>query len=199
LPAKDTPIALPQLRELFPMLNPVQNVLAVGLSNLNPICHPAALILNVGRIQYSKGDFHVYREGITEAVARVIHIVHDEAAAIGQVLKIEVLRYEERDFNNPTSIIGAVFQAPFDTQNAIGSIVGPASIQSRYITEDLAYGLVPMAQLGKKLGVATPVMDGLIDLGSAVCQQDFWKTGRTLESLGLAEMSKEKILELVEN
>jgi len=58
---------------------------------------------------------------------------------------------------------------------------------------------VPMSQLGRKLGVATPLMNALIEIATALNQEDYCQTGRTLESLGLAELSKEQIINLVES
>ncbi|HID56610.1 TPA: hypothetical protein EYP37_08785 [Candidatus Poribacteria bacterium] len=198
LPAKETERILPELQELFPMLKPAQNVLAASFSNPNPIVHPAGSLLNTGRIQYSKGDFYLYREGITEAVARAIRAVYDETAALAEAFGFEVLQYEDRDFRTTTSIMGVAFQAPFDTIGVIASVIGPKSLQDRYIVEDVPYGLVPLSEFGKKLGVPTPVIDSLITIGSIVCDQDFWKTGRTLEELGLADMDKDDIIRLVE-
>ncbi len=54
-----------------------------------------------------------------------------------------------------------------------------------YIAEDIAYGFVPMSQLGEKLGVAMPLMNALIDIASVMNQEDYRKTGRTLETMGL--------------
>ncbi|HAA79400.1 MAG TPA: NADP transhydrogenase subunit alpha, partial [Microbacteriaceae bacterium] len=84
-----------------------------------------------------------------------------------------------------------------NTNEAIANILGPKSVHDRYITEDLPFGLVPMSQLALKVGVKTPIMDSIVSLGSAVCGIDFWATGRTLASLGLAEMDAEAIVALV--
>jgi opine dehydrogenase len=93
--------------------------------------------------------------------------------------------------------MGAAFQAPFDTSGIIADILGPCSIRDRYITEDLPFSLVPMSNLGRILSVPTPLIDSLINLGCAVCDEDFWQTGRTLEKIGLAGMSSEELLNYV--
>jgi hypothetical protein len=43
-------------------------------------------------------------------------------------------------------------------------------------------------------GVPTPVIDGLVSIGSVVCREDYWQTGRTLSKLGLASLDKAGIL-----
>jgi opine dehydrogenase len=197
LPADAPGPALPLLRELWPCIAPGRDVLSVALSNPNPIVHPPGALLNVGRIQYSGGDFNMYREGITEAVGRVIRVVYEEVRAVATALGTEVLEYEERDFRTKVSIMGVAFQAPFDTVGVIGDIAGPKSIQDRYITEDLPYGLVPVAQLGDRLEVDTPLIDAIVTLGSSVCGRDFWTEGRGLEALGLADLAPREILAAV--
>ena len=197
LPAEETEGSVEKLKAIFPMLKPAANVLAAAFSNPNPVCHPPGSLLNTGRIQYSGGNFYMYKEGITEAVARVIRTVYDEVEDLGKALDFQVLQYEDRDFRTTGSIMGVAFQAPFDTLGIIGSIKGPKSIQDRYITEDLPYSLVPMSQLGSLLNIPTPTIDAIINIGCVVCQDDFWETGRTLSKLGLANLSKEEIIAYV--
>jgi len=197
LPATDTQYVLDKLAPLFPMLVATDNVIITNLNNPNPIIHPPGSLLNTGRIQYSQGDFYMYREGITEAVARVIKVIYLETAALAKGLGFEVLKYDDRDFITTVSIMGVAFVAPFDTIGAIAGIQGPKTIYDRYITEDLPFGLVPMSELGKKIGIATPVIDAIVNIGSHVCKDNFWQTGRTLETLGLAGMSKTEIIKYV--
>jgi opine dehydrogenase len=187
------------LRELWPCVVPGSDILSVALSNPNPIVHPPGSLLNVGRVQHSRGDFNMYREGITEAVTRVIRGVYDEVRSVALALGTDVERYEDRDFRSRVSIMGVAFQAPFDTVGTIGDIAGPKSIHDRYITEDLPYGLVPTAELGVRLGVETPLIDSIVTLGSSVCGRDFRAEGRTLDTLGLADLAPHEILESVRN
>lgn len=197
LPAADTEYIVSKLKTIWPALEATDNVILAALNNPNPICHPPGSLLNTGRIQYSKGDFYMYREGITEATARVIKAIYLEMANIAKTLGFDLIQYEERDFNTTCSIMGVAFQAPFDTAGVIAAIKGPKSIYDRYITEDLPFGLVPASQLGVKLEVPTPIIDAIVNIGSIVCDENFWQTGRTLDTLGLANLSKDEILAYV--
>ena len=55
-----------------------------------------------------------------------------------------------------------------------------------------------MSSLGRAAGVATPVIDGLIALTSAMLGRDFRAEGRNLERLGLAGKSVTEIRSIVE-
>ena len=197
LPSKRTGEVVEQLQEMFPCISPVQNVLAAAFNNPNPIVHPPGSLLNTGRIEYSRGDFYMYREGITESVARVIRQVYEESRQVARALDFDMTEYRDVDFRTTCSIMGVEFVAPFDTAGVIAAILGPCTVRDRYITEDLPFGLVPRSELGDVVGVATPVTDGIVSIGSVVCREDYWQTGRTLDKLGLAGLDKDGILEAV--
>ena len=52
----------------YPMLTPATHVLETALYNANILLHPIGVIFNLGRIEYSQGEFWMYREGFTPSV-----------------------------------------------------------------------------------------------------------------------------------
>ncbi len=197
VPSSRTGEAVAKLHRMFPCIAPGQHVLAAAFNNANPIVHPPGSLLNTGRIEYSGGDFYMYREGITKSVARVIRQVYEESRRVARALDFDMTEYRDIDFRTTCSIMGVEFVAPFDTSGVIAGILGPCTVHDRYITEDLPFGLVPRSQLGNVAGVPTPLIDGIVSIGSIVCQEDYWQTGRTLEKLGLAGLDKDGILKAV--
>lgn len=85
------------------------------------------------------------------------------------------------------------FRAAFDKEGTVANISGPSSMKSRYITEDVPYGLVPTAQLAHKLGITTPIIDAVIELASVVNQTDYRRQGRSLQELGIAALNNNKL------
>lgn len=80
------------------------------------------------------------------------------------------------------------------------TIMSPSSLDTRYIHEDIGYGLVPMSLLAKIIGVETPIMDSFINLFSEINGINYWDTGLTLEKLGLSDInSKEALLSRIDN
>jgi ketopantoate reductase len=67
-----------------------------------------------------------------------------------------------------------------------------------YLHEDVGYGLVPMAALGRLAGVATPTIDALVQLAGLAVGVDYPREGLTLERLGLAGTSPSELLTLVQ-
>lgn len=90
-------------------------------------------------------------------------------------------------------------EAPFDDQFPMAFGTGPFSIHDRYVTEDIPVGCHVYHELGKKFGIATPVIDSIITLGSAMVGTDFYQTGVTLDELGIAHLNKEELLDYLEN
>ncbi|MEW5725014.1 MAG: NAD/NADP octopine/nopaline dehydrogenase family protein, partial [Thermodesulfobacteriota bacterium] len=137
LPSPGVAGAVEELKTIFPCVFQGRHVLEAAFNNPNPIVHPPGSLLNTGRIEYSGGDFRMYGEGITQSVAYVIKAVYEESDQLARALDFRMKQYRDIDFRTKCSIMGVEFEAPFDTCGVIGSILGPTSVQSRYITEDL--------------------------------------------------------------
>ena len=86
---------------------------------------------------------------------------------------------------------GSAYEAVHNSEPNF-TIKSPPSLDHRYIREDVGYGLVPMAEIGRLLGIATPVMDALITLASTALGDDFRSEGLTLAKMGLKGVSAEQ-------
>jgi hypothetical protein len=58
-------------------------------------------------------------------------------------------------------------------------------------------GLVAYASLAQHFGVAMPTINLLIDFADLIREQDHRKTGRTVETMGIAKMTPAQVLEMV--
>src|SRR5690606_15537731 len=79
-----------------------------------------------------------------------------------------------------------------------GPARAPDSLEHRYLTEDLPYGLVPISELGAQLGLETPVMNSVITLASAALGRDLRREGRSLRQVGLEGLDRDAIIRLCE-
>jgi opine dehydrogenase len=202
-PAKHTAALVHDVRAVFPNIVAAQNVMATGLSNINAIMHPAGILGNAGWIEKTGGDFLYYREGITPAIAAWIEAVDRERLEIVKCLKLEPLRFVDIFHragltSNDALAAGSVYRAIHESEPN-RSIKSPPALDHRYIREDVGYGLVPMAEIGRMFGIETPVMDALITLASTALGVDFRKQGLTLDKMGLSEMKSEQLPQVLEN
>lgn len=76
-------------------------------------------------------------------------------------------------------------------------ICGPNALTSRYLTEDVPYGLVPWAAIAELIGVPMPLTNGFIDIINVVHEKDWRKEGCGLDELGIAGMDKDTLLRYV--
>ena len=163
---------------------PAENVWEVALTNGNPEPHCISLF-NAGRIEYSKGDFYLYKEGITPHTVNIVRQVCKERLALGKALGFElddarVARVKRGYFSDgPGSL-----DEKFNNSPVFPKIKGPTSVESRYFTEDMANGLALYVNLGKALNVPTPASESIVILGGFLLQRDFMAESVTMEDMG---------------
>ena len=200
-PGKHTSDLVKEIQEIFPNVVAAENVLETGFSNINAIMHPAGMLGNTGWIEKSGGDFLWYAEGITPSIGRWIDAVDGERLAIVRALGLEPLRFVDIFHRaglttDAGRASGSAYQAIHESEPNM-TIKSPPSLDHRYVKEDVGYGLVPMAEIGKLLGVKTPVMDALITLASKALGVDFRVEGLTLEKMGLAAVKPDSLPKLL--
>lgn len=71
-PKEDTTELLHVCKQIYECLVPADNVWHTTLENGILKCNPGPCMLNAGRIDYSNGEFWLYREGITKHTVNVI-------------------------------------------------------------------------------------------------------------------------------
>ena len=73
-------------------------------------------------------------------------------------------------------------------------IKAQSRLDNRYLTEDVGYGMVFLSDLGRQIGVPTPVMDAIIEVASVLMARDFrGEQKRTMATAGLADLTREQL------
>ena len=78
-------------------------------------------------------------------------------------------------------------------------IQAPPTLNHRYIFEDVPMSLVPIAALGQHCGVSVRGMDAIIRLACIIHGTDYWRRGRTLDKLGIGNLSVTELTDYVNN
>jgi len=181
------------LEPFFPGLRTYPHVAACGLAAMNPVVHPPGVLLNAGRIEYSRGDFYFYEEGVTPAVCRLIDAVDRERRAIASSLGLDLAPVDEAFHLAGFGPKGDLWET-INGSRMLTQLRAPGALETRWLTEDVPYGVAEWALLGEQLGVATPTLRALVELTSATTGIDFWKCARTPRDLGIDRMNKEALL-----
>lgn len=192
IPAHRTPKVLKKVNRAFPQFVPASNVLETSLDNVGAVFHPTLTLLNATRIEATHGDFEYYLEGITPSTARVLEAADAERVALGKALGVRLHTAREWLYLSYDSPGRTLYEAIQATPGYKG-VRAPATLTHRYILEDVPMSIVPMVSVGRQLKVKTPTLASLVNLASLIHDNDFWKSGRTAERLGLAGKSVKDI------
>jgi opine dehydrogenase len=195
VPAPRTAQALDVLCRLHPEFAPATDVLETSLADPGNVMHPVHTLMNTGRIEES-GPYRYDHYGVTASIGRTIDALDRERVAVGAALGLSIPTVPQR--------LAAAYGADASgAAAAIRSTVGyrgfmaPGDLAHRFVTENVPYGLVPIAALGRQVGVATPAIDAIVELAHAATGRDFRAQGRGIDGLGLRGMSAVQIVERV--
>lgn len=196
LPSKRTPEALAVLNKMFPQFVPAVNVFETSINNPNVINHPTQMILNAARIEATGGQFD-WREPTPPSLATLRDAVDEEKMAVARALGLKAMPYKtihKTLYSKPSLLPEKFLGAATDSAKFLET---PKIVKMRYLTEDVPYGLVPIASIADVLNVQTPTIDSLIQIASVVNQTNYWRDGRTAEKLGLAGLNVDEMNKLV--
>ena len=196
LPATRTSRVLEALAPAYPQFIDGTSVLHTGLNNMGAIFHPALTLLNAGRIESTGGEFQFYIEGATPSVARVLEALDRERVTVAAALGIRArsgLEWLKMAYDAD----GSSLHEAIHNQPGYRGIKAPATLKHRYIFEDVPMSLVPIAALGQRYGVSVQAMDAIIRLACITHQTDFWRRGRTLDRLGIQQLSVSELTSYV--
>jgi opine dehydrogenase len=188
-PGRLTAAVVDRLNTLLPGgFRPAANVLETSLNNLNAIAHPVATLLNAGWIEFSRGDFGFYSEGVTRSVALAMDAADDERLSVVEALGLERVPASEWD----RRLYGLAGDTTYEINQGSAvhrSFRAPASLETRYLTEDIPFGLAPIASIGHELGVPTPTIDLFVSLARLLVGERISTSARSAASLGLGGLT----------
>jgi len=196
LPATCTATVLEAISSAYPQYIDGVNVLHTGLNNMGAIFHPALTILNAGRIESTRGDFQFYIDGVTPSVARLLEVLDRERVTVAASLGIRA-RTAMEWLEMAYGAKGENLYEAIQNQSGYFGIRAPSTLNHRYIFEDVPMSLVPIAALAKHYGVSVRGIDSIIRLGCIIHHTDYWRRGRTLDKLGIKDLSVSEITRYV--
>jgi opine dehydrogenase len=196
LPATRTSSVLRALKEAYPQFIDGVNVLNTGLNNMGAVFHPALTLLNAGRIESTSGEFQFYVDGVTPAVARVLEVLDRERVTVASAIGIRA-RTALEWLRMAYDASGKDLNEAIHNQPGYRGITAPRTLNHRYLFEDVPMSLVPMAALGQRYGVSVRGMDSIIRLACFIHRTDYWRRGRTLDKLGLQQLSVDELTRYV--
>jgi len=188
LPATRTAAVLDALRPAYPQFIDGGNVLKTSLDNMGAIFHPALTILNAGWIEGTHGSFQFYIDGASQSVSCVLEALDRERVTVAASLGVQAQTAQEW-LQMAYDARGDSLYEAIHNQPGYYGIQAPPSLSHRYISEDVPMSLVPIVALGRRYGVTVNVMDAIVRLACVIHRTDYWRRGRTLDKLGIEDLS----------
>ena len=203
LPTKNKNEVFNELNKIYPQFKLSENVMHTTLANGNPSLHPMSVLLNLYRVERK---FYPFDEklnkpvqkayDVTPGMARVMEAVDREKVSIGKKLGIDIPSIKTQI----EAFYGAKGKDLYETLlNCYAYQVqgAPTTIEDRYVTEDVPFGLVPFTLLGEQLGVRVDNLRAMATIGCSVTGKNFWAEGMNMEKAGIAGMSADEIKKVI--
>lgn len=159
-----------------------KHILESAIHNPNMIVHPIGILFSASRIEYSKGEFWMYKEAFTDSVVNVIKAFDKEKNKLLKHFDCEELDYfeaakwrNEEDLNVDAM---TVFKSFADSSNK-----GPSFVNHRYLNEDVPIGLGLYISIGKIIGIDTSIQESIMSLSSALLNKNLRENSRTIQYL----------------
>jgi len=174
------------LRAAFPgVIEDCGDALSAALMNAGAIIHPPLIIMNAGPLQhFERWDIH--KEGTQPAIRRVTDALDGERIALREALGYGPPHFPLADHYAKEGEEWMYGRGSHERLTDSGDWRERIVLtEHRYMREDTALGLSFLLSVAALAGVPMPLAQGFLQIGGAVCGEDFLATGRTLENLGL--------------
>ena len=170
------------------------SLMAIAVSNLNPQNHMGIALCNLTRME--RGETWSQGQNVTPKVGRLLEELDQERLVIAAALGLDVrdiFQHFHLSFHVPVASKSEMNQQMHEAGNG-GQ--GPTSAESRYVLEDVPFGLVATAKLGRLVGKPAPLHESGVQIFSALYGRDFVADNDLLTALGIDDMSLQDLTRL---
>ncbi len=198
MPARESARTLGVIARAFPSIEPIRDALDGALMNAGPIIHPPLILMNAGPLEHFD-EWDIHNEGTQASVRAVTDALDAERIAVREALGYRAPHFPLADHYDDAREEWMYGDASHEKLTDSGDWREKIDLRNhRYMREDVKIGLAFLVSAADYAGAPAPVAGGLLAMGSAVCGEDFRRTGRTFESLGLAGLDRKELRKLLD-
>jgi opine dehydrogenase len=197
-PFKAASHALDVIGRAFPgAIEPCGDALSAALMNAGPIIHPPLIVMNAGPIEhFERWDIH--KEGTQAAIRRVTDALDAERIAVREGFGYGAPHFPLAHHYASEGEVWMYGRGSHDRLTDSGDWRERIVLtEHRYMREDLRLGLSFLVSVAELAGVPTPLAKSFLAIGGAICGEDFVTDGRTLATLGLGGLDRDRLQTLL--
>ncbi len=163
------------LRSLLPDVGEIVTPLWMGLHCIPGVIFPAIMICNASRLVRSE-DFAFYGEGVFADMGYLLEGMDSERIEIAKAVGVEPISAVEW-FRRSYGVEGRDIVGVLSNSRHYSARKAPKTLQHRFLLDNIPLCVVPLVMIARRMDVATPMLDSVIELGSALTGKDLRTSG----------------------
>ncbi|WP_063828771.1 NAD/NADP octopine/nopaline dehydrogenase family protein [Caballeronia zhejiangensis] len=197
-PANRINEAIARLTVIFgSIFTPQSTILTSTLANTGPVVHVPLALMNMSRIEH--GEAWLHYEQMTENVSKMIMSVDEErlrlADAFGYLLNDIEDHFCTSFGAQKTGLANAAAEI---AKLRNGGPAGPTTTATRFLTEDVPFGLGFFAYLGTLVNLSMPATNACITMAEMIFGADKIRKNGLLSSLNRQDLTCDQLISLCE-
>ncbi|GAA1634011.1 NAD/NADP octopine/nopaline dehydrogenase family protein [Georgenia ruanii] len=180
---EETYAALGLFGRYFPDLV-ASDLVSTGLGGINAMVHPPLALLNATRIDNGE-VWHYWDEGFTAAVERLMEAVDRERLDLVEALQGTSPRLREMvlSWRGDGASASAPLYEEIRSSEHYRSRPGPTVLDTRFLTDDVPYGIAGWEQVAARLGLAHETLKAVRVLSEIVLGRELEADPHAVEAL----------------
>ncbi|TRW45801.1 NAD/NADP octopine/nopaline dehydrogenase family protein [Georgenia yuyongxinii] len=165
---EETAAALAHFGRYFPDLVP-SDLVTTSLSNINALIHPPLAILNATRIE-NREAWHYWDEGFTPAAERLMVAIDRERRRIVEALggRADTILEMALAAYGDDGMRGDSYFETVKSFDGYRNRLGPTDLASRFLTDDVPFGVAGYEQLAERIGIDHPALTAVRVLSEVI-------------------------------
>jgi opine dehydrogenase len=175
------------IKELFPMFYQSKNILETSVMDHCSIIHPLSALHNVNS---NNIDLPCY--GFNNQIGKLADKLDFEKMSLQKALNMTAISIP-RTLRLYYKVRARTTYSAMAKVRYYQSISSPLNINTRYLNEDVPYGLIPNYLIGTHLGIDMSDTKKLIDSCCKLAKVNYFADGYNLDDLGLSNKSASQV------
>jgi opine dehydrogenase len=190
---KDADRAFGVIKKAYPAAEQITDLLDGALMNAGPIIHPPLIILNAGPLEHFD-VWDIHNEGTQPSIRSVTDALDQERISLREALGYGAPHFPLKNHYDDAAEEWMYGNSSHEKLTDSGDWREDIDLHThRYMMEDTALGLAFYCSVGRWVNHPMPISEGLLAIGSAITGKPLYGSGRSLESLGLADLSVDQM------